>query len=70
MIDSAALFEFLSRGGPALWLIAALSVLTLALILWKTWRLLWLGAWSGATTHRAVNLWCEGHEARLRQAAP
>lgn len=54
------LTAFLSRGGPALWLIAALSVLTLALILWKTWQLARLGAWSGAATQRAVSLWADG----------
>ncbi|MGR3541375.1 MAG: MotA/TolQ/ExbB proton channel family protein [Hasllibacter sp.] len=30
--------EFLMRGGPVIWLIAALSVFGLALILWKLWR--------------------------------
>lgn len=38
--------EFLDRGGPALWVIAGLSVLTVALILWKLWRLALIGAWS------------------------
>ena len=55
-----SLFEFLDRGGPTMWLIAALSVLTLALILWKTWRLALLGAWSGAATAQAIRLWSEG----------
>ncbi len=36
---------FLARGGPALWVIAALSVLMLTLILWKLWHLQRLGAW-------------------------
>ncbi len=52
--------EFLARGGPALWVIAALSVLTLALILWKLWRLARLGAWGGARARAAVTLWTEG----------
>lgn len=59
-MDSTALIGFLDRGGPALWVIAALSVLTLALILWKVWRLLLTGAWSGAVTDRAVALWQHG----------
>ena len=59
-MDDATLWGFLDRGGPALWLIAALSVLTLALILWKTWRLMLTGAWAGAATARAVALWREG----------
>ena len=45
-----ALIDFLERGGPTLWLIAALSVVMLALILWKIWRLARMGAWSGAAT--------------------
>ena len=45
-----ALLNFLGRGGPTLWIIAGLSVLTLALILWKIWRLALLGAWSGSAT--------------------
>ncbi len=55
-----ALIEFLERGGPTLWLIAALSVVMLALILWKIWRLARMGAWSGAATQRAVALWAQG----------
>ena len=35
----------LAGGGPALWAIAALSVTALALILWKTWHLVRMGAW-------------------------
>jgi biopolymer transport protein ExbB len=60
-MDDTTLFAFLDRGGPALWVIAVLSVLTLALILWKIWRLLLTGAWSGAVTMRAVSLWQHGH---------
>jgi biopolymer transport protein ExbB len=59
-MDSTTLTGFLDRGGPALWVIAALSVLTLALILWRLWRLLLTGAWSGAVTERAVTLWQHG----------
>jgi biopolymer transport protein ExbB len=51
---------FLDRGGPVLWLIAALSVATLAFILWKVWRLALMGAWSGAASERAVALWSGG----------
>ncbi len=55
------LVAFLDRGGPAMWAIAALSVLTLALILWKTWRLALMGAWSGAATRQAVEAWVAGN---------
>jgi len=39
-------------------------VLTLALILWKLWRLMLTGAWSGAVTERAVALWQDGQRAQ------
>ncbi|SFP82428.1 MotA/TolQ/ExbB proton channel family protein [Tranquillimonas alkanivorans] len=58
-----AALEFLRFGGPAIWAIAALSVLTVALILWKIWRLLILGAWTGGRrVRRAVRLWAAGEE--------
>lgn len=62
-MDETTLTGFLDRGGPALWVIAVLSVLTLALILWKLWRLMLGGAWSGAMTERAVALWQHGQRA-------
>lgn len=46
--------KFLSDGGPSIWAIAALSVITLALILWKIWRLALLGAWSRGKARKAV----------------
>ena len=54
------MIAFLDRGGPALWLIAALSVLTLALILWKIWRFSLMGAWSGRATEKAIGHWVRG----------
>jgi biopolymer transport protein ExbB len=59
----SGVLEFLDRGGPVLWLIAALSVATLAFILWKIWRLSLMGAWSGAASETAVALWAEGDRA-------
>lgn len=59
-MDKAALAEFLTRGGPALWVIAALSVLTAALILWKFWDLARLGAWSRGPSEAAVAAWRAG----------
>jgi len=58
-----AIADVLDRGGPVLWLIAALSVATLALILWKIWRLALAGAWSGAASERAVAQWTQGDRA-------
>ena len=52
--------DFLIKGGPAIWAIAALSVLTVALILWKIWRLMLMGAWAGRRTEAAVQRWENG----------
>jgi biopolymer transport protein ExbB len=55
---------FVTMGGPAMWAIAALSVLTVAVALWKVLQLLWFGAWSGgAQTDRALVLWARGARA-------
>jgi len=59
-MDFRGLTDFLAKGGPALWLIALLSVVTLALILWKTWRFLKAGAWAGQATQASVDLWAKG----------
>ncbi|MEZ5675667.1 MAG: MotA/TolQ/ExbB proton channel family protein [Thalassovita sp.] len=59
----ASAWEFLLLGGPAIWSIAALSVITVALILWKIWDLSHLGAWNGGRhMKRAVAQWADGHE--------
>lgn len=60
-VEDAA--RFLEQGGPAIWAIAGLSVITIALILWKTWRLVLLGAWGGRRAEKAVTLWVEGQTA-------
>lgn len=39
------MLDSLNTGGPALWAIAALSVLVLAIVAWKIWRLALMGAW-------------------------
>lgn len=62
------LVDFLDRGGPAMWVIAGLSVATLALILWKAWRLALAGAWAGAATERAVERWIAGDAGAARAA--
>ncbi|PRD33795.1 UNVERIFIED_CONTAM: exbB [Trichonephila clavipes] len=55
------LISFITMGGPAMWAIAVLSVLALALILWKIMRLLSFGAWSGGRrTAEALRLWHAG----------
>ena len=37
---------FLDTGGPALWVIGLLSILTLAIVLWKLWDFTRLGVWA------------------------
>lgn len=53
------MLEFLNTGGPALWAIAVLSVLVLAIVLWKLWRLALMGAWSTTQAEALV----AGHSA-------
>ncbi|MQQ09626.1 MotA/TolQ/ExbB proton channel family protein [Epibacterium sp. SM1979] len=47
-------YIFLEEGGPSIWAIASLAVITLALILWKIWRLALMGAWSKGKAWQAV----------------
>lgn len=52
--------DFLLLGGPAIWAIAALSVIAVAVILWKTWRLALIGAWSRGRARRALAAFADG----------
>ncbi|RBP87122.1 outer membrane transport energization protein ExbB [Rhodobacter sp. 140A] len=64
MAGAERLRGVLDLGGPAMWAISALSVATVALILWKIWRLIAFGAWSGgAQSAAAVALWRQGERA-------
>lgn len=63
----AALQDLMAIGGPAIIVIAALSVATLAIILWKVYSLVRLGAWAGGRTRRAVRLW-QDHDDRAAVA--
>lgn len=64
--------DLLTRGGPVVWAIGLLSVITLALILWKLFRLSTLGAWSGGrVTAEAIADWQSGNpEGALSRLAP
>lgn len=62
MSDMALLFGMIERGGAVMWIIAALSVLTLALILWKLWRFALTGLWRRAQAEQAVALWVAGQD--------
>ncbi len=64
----AALFDVLDRGGAALWAIAALSVLALAVTLWKLWRFGAGGIWSAAADG-AVAHWVAGRTTEADAAA-
>ena len=56
--------DFMNQGGPIVWAIGALSVITLATIIWKTLALARIGAWSGgAATAKAVDAWQSGDDA-------
>ena len=62
MTDLALVTEWIARGGVVMGIIAALSVLTLALILWKLWRLTLAGIWQKAQAREAVTLWANGQD--------
>jgi biopolymer transport protein ExbB len=64
----SGLYDFLDRGGAALWAIAALSVLALAVALWKLWRFSRDGVWSGGA-ETALADWAAGEGARAETAA-
>ena len=59
-MDQTILIGFLNRGGPAMWAIAALSVVLMAVILWKLFDLLRLGVWSSGQAETATALWVQG----------
>ena len=56
----APLIDFMARGGPALWVIAALSVLTLALFLWRLTELAQGGAWRKPLAETWIAEWSKG----------
>lgn len=72
MNDLALLTGMIGRGGVVMWIIAGLSVLTLALILWKLWRLSLSGLWRRMLAERAVALWVAGQagDAQAMLVAP
>lgn len=60
--------ELLQTGGVVLWLIAGLSVVTLALILWKLWRLTAAHAFRiNAHVRAAVAAWQSGDATAVEQ---
>lgn len=65
----ALALDLLDKGGPAIWAILGLSILGLALILWKFWCLVETGAWRRAEAEAAVDLWLKGQRAEARRRA-
>lgn len=61
--------DFLDNGGVVLWTIAGLSMMTLALILMKLWRLARMGAWSRDRAEAAVAAWHRGDHADANHLA-
>ncbi|MEQ9040585.1 MAG: MotA/TolQ/ExbB proton channel family protein [Silicimonas sp.] len=53
-MDISGLMPLFERGGPVIWAIAALSVFTLTLIIWKALRLAKLGVWGGRRAEEMV----------------
>lgn len=53
---ASLLADLADKGGPAGMVIAGLSVVALAVILWKLWRMARLGVWSRGQAARAVDL--------------
>lgn len=63
VVAASPLPRFLADGGPVIWAIAALSVITLAIILWKTWQLARAGAWRKGRARDAVAAFERGDSA-------
>ncbi|NSX54788.1 MotA/TolQ/ExbB proton channel family protein [Parasulfitobacter algicola] len=62
------LIDFLHQGGPAMWGIFALSIITVTLILWKTWTFVQLGVWRRAGLQRAIGFWQKDQHDAARNA--
>lgn len=62
------LFGLIRDGGWTMWLIAALSVITLAIVLWRLLALWRLGVWGGRHARRALQLWSAGRTAEAMAA--
>ncbi|MDN5568958.1 MAG: MotA/TolQ/ExbB proton channel family protein [Paracoccus sp. (in: a-proteobacteria)] len=59
-LASLPIFAMIRDGGWTMWLIAALSVILLAVVLWKILSLWRLGVWGGRHSRRALELWAQG----------
>lgn len=59
-LSTLPLVAMIRDGGWTMWLIASLSVATLAIVLWKLLSLSRLGVWGGSHSRRAIALWAQG----------
>ncbi|MEM7508485.1 MAG: hypothetical protein AAF415_17275 [Pseudomonadota bacterium] len=64
-----ATLGLIERAGPAMWTIVGLSVVTLTVILLKTSRLVWLGAWCRERAEAAVATWISERPAEAIEIA-
>lgn len=63
--EESGLAGLIARGGPAMAVIAALSILSLAVILWKLWRFVLDGAWARRRAERLTAAHLAGSAPRL-----
>ncbi len=66
-LEAIRLPQFLVDGGPVIWAISVLSIVTLAIILWKTWGLARAGAWRKGHAREAVAAYERGDRATAEQ---
>lgn len=59
-ISALPLMQMVRDGGWTMWLIAGLSIVTVAIVIWKVFSLWQLGVWGGGHSHKAVELWASG----------
>ncbi|MEL6336299.1 MAG: MotA/TolQ/ExbB proton channel family protein [Pseudomonadota bacterium] len=64
--SGAPALELLAQGGPVLWIIAVVSVISLATILYKFIRLAQMRAWARLSAEEAVDAWVEGDPMRAK----
>lgn len=59
-----AALALLSQGGPVLWLIFCVSIISLATILYKVMHLAQMRAWARSSVEEAVDAWVDGDPMR------
>lgn len=68
-VDFAAAFRLIVDAGPSIWALTALSIVAVALILWKISQLVRLGAWNGGrATQNALSRMEQGDREAARKS--